>query len=287
MKNYDWVKEYFAITLGTMFLSVGLFLFLGPNTIAPGGVTGFAIILKKITGIEVFITNLVINIPLFLLGLKLLGKKFGAKTAYGTLMLSFFLFLVGVYFKDIQATNDLLLAAIFGGICNGIGVGLVFRNGGTTGGTDLAGTIANRFIPSLSIPKLMMFFDLMVVITAGVVEHKVETSLYSLIALYVIVKTADFIVEGLDYSKSFYIFTDMPEEISAVILKDLRRGVSAMTVTGMYTGAEKTLLLCVVDRAQAAKVKGIVRSVDPKAFITVTTTHEVLGQGFKNITPQA
>lgn len=284
MNRMEWLKEYAGITVGAAFISVGLFLFLAPNTIAPGGVTGFAIILKKLTGIEVFITNLVVNIPLFITGLMLLGKKFGSKTAFGTLTLSLFLYLMGLWFPDVQATNDILLAAIFGGICSGVGIGLVFRSGGTTGGTDLAGAIVHRYVPSLSIAKLMMVFDLMVVVTAGIVDHRVETSLYSLIALYVIVKTADFIVEGLDYSKSFFIFTDLPDEISKEIMVQLQRGVSALRVTGMYTQEEKTVLLCVVDRAQSAKVKGIVRHVDPKAFITVTTTHEVLGQGFKNIT---
>ena len=286
MKNkiYREFFNYLGITMGTFLMSVSLILFLEPNTIAPGGVTGLAIVIQKITGVPIDITNLVINIPLFILGIIILGKAFGAKTAYGTIMLSFFIRILMIFLGgNLLATQDLLLASLYGGVLMGIGIGFVFKSGGTTGGTDLAGAILNKFIPGLSIPKLMMILDLIIVTMAGIVNKNVETSLYSVIALYVLVKVADFIVEGLNYAKAFHIVTDNPNEISRAIIEKLDRGVTALSAKGMYTGNEKVVLLCVVNRAQVTKLKEIVYEVDEKAFMMVTTVHEVLGEGFRQI----
>lgn len=278
MKNF---MDYVLITLGTALLALGIILFFSPNTIAPGGVTGLAVVLKKLFGYKIFITNLVINVPLFITGVVVLGGAAGIKTAYGTLSLSVFLMLIEGYLPGLYATNDILLAAIFGGVISGVGIGLVFRSGATTGGTDLLGAILNKYIPSLSVPKLMMIVDLVIVTIAGVVNKKVETSLYSIIALYLIVKVADFIIEGLDYSKMFYIVSSKPEIISDALIVNLKRGVTSLKGTGMYTKTDKEVLMCVVNRAQVAKVKEIVKRIDENAFIMISTTHEVLGEGFK------
>lgn len=282
-KMYKGVLDYLLITVGTFLLAAGLVLFLEPNTIAPGGVTGLAIVVKKLTGIEIYLTNLIINIPLFIAGVYVLGRAFGVKTAYGTAVLSLFLYLFTVGDTSYMATDDILLAAIFGGILVGVGIGFVFRGGGTTGGTDLGGAILNKLIPGLSIAKMMMILDLFVIAAAGIVDRRLETSLYSMIALYVLVKVADFIVEGLDYSKSFHIVTDRPEDISKVIIEKLGRGVTSLYAKGMYTGKDKQVLLVVVNRAQVSKLKNIVMEADPRAFIMVSTAHEVLGEGFREI----
>lgn len=275
------IRDYILLLIGTFILALGIYWFLEPNTIAPGGVTGLAIVIKKITGVEVAITNLIINVPLFILGLVVLGKAFGFKTALGTLFLSIYLMILNKFGLEIALTDDLLLASIFGGICSGLGIGMVFRSGGTTGGTDLAGAILHNYFPSLSIAKLMMILDLFVIVTAGIVDKNIETSLYSMIALYTIVKVADFIVEGLDYSKSFQIVTDHPDEIGKALLENLDRGVTSLYGKGMYSGKDKQVLLCVVHRGQVAKAKKIIYDIDHRAFIMVTTTHEVLGEGFR------
>ena len=186
-KKLKKVIDYVSITAGTALLALSIYLFLSPNIIAPGGVTGLAVVIKKVFGYKIFITNLVMNIPLFLIGVFILGRDSGAKTAFGTLSLSFFLLYFETNFPGVFATNDILLASIFGGVLSGVGIGLVFRSGGTTGGTDLLGAILNNYIPFISVPKLMMIVDLMVVVTAGVVNRSVETSLYSIITLYLIV----------------------------------------------------------------------------------------------------
>ena len=278
---YKNLMSYILLTLGTFFIAAGLLLFLEPNTIAPGGVTGLAIVIKKLTGVEIYLTNLIVNIPLFIAGVYVLGRSFGVKTAYGTAALSVFLWLFTIGDANYMATDDILLAAIFGGILVGVGIGLVFRGGGTTGGTDLGGAILNKLYPGLSIAKMMMILDLFVIAAAGIVDRKLETSLYSMIGLYVLVKVADFIVEGLDYSKSFHIVTDRPEEIGSVIIEKLGRGVTSLYGKGMYTGKDKQVLLVVVNRAQVSKLKDIVMEIDPRAFIMVSTTHEVLGEGFR------
>ncbi len=282
-KKYRLFVDYLAIAVGSGLLAFSLVFFLEPNTIAPGGVTGFAILIQKLVGIPIDFTNLAVNIPLFIAGIMILGKAFGAKTAYATIMLSVFIRLFYTFFGEIAVTDDLLLAAIYGGVISGVGLGIVFRYGGTTGGTDLGGAILNKFFPNLSTAKMMMFLDLIVVISAGFVERRIETSLYSIIALYILVKLIDFIVEGLSYAKAFYIISNNPEEMGKTITKEMHRGVTALSGKGVYTGSSRDVLLCVVNRAQVAKLKRIVHEVDPNAFMMVSTIHEVLGEGFKEI----
>jgi uncharacterized membrane-anchored protein YitT (DUF2179 family) len=247
--------------------------------IAPGGVTGFAIVFKKITNIPIYITNLAINIPLFIIGIIVLGKNFGWKTLYCTLLLSFFLKIM----PSKAVTEDLLLASIFGGVITGVGLGIVFKTGGTTGGTDLAAAILNKIFPAFGTATFMMLIDSLVVAFAGIVDKKVETSLYSLIALFVATKVIDIILDGVGYLKAFTIITKKPEEISNKILEDIERGVTMFKGKGAYTKEDKDVLLCVVNRYQFAKVRNIVHDIDKDAFIMVTDVAEVLGEGFKKI----
>jgi len=171
MKKTTLFFEYAGMALGSALMAFALHFFLEPNTIAPGGVTGLAVVIQRITAVPMDVTNLLINIPLFIAGILILGKAFGAKTAYATLMLSVFLRLFIIVFgTEGTLTSDILLAAVYGGVSMGVGLGLIFRLGGTTGGTDLAGAILNKFFPSLSIAKLMMILDLIIVGIAGLVE---------------------------------------------------------------------------------------------------------------------
>ena len=285
MEEKNWYKvvlSMIGIGIGVFLMAMGLAFFLEPNIIAPGGVTGFAIVIKKVSNIPVYITNLVINIPLFIIGIITLGKNFGWKTLYATALLSLFLKVIPAQ----AVTPDLLLSSIFGGLITGIGLGIVFKLGGTTGGTDLAGSILNKVFPSISISTFMMTIDLLVVAFAGIVDMKVETSLYSIISLFVSIKVIDLILEGIGYLKGFLIITNKPEEISAKIMQDLNRGVTLFKGKGMYTKEEKDVLLCVVNRSQFSKIKEIVNKIDKDAFIMVTEVSEVLGEGFEEIINQ-
>lgn len=281
-KRYRTLFEYMGITLGCALIAFGLALLFAPNAIAPGGITGLAVVVQEVSNIPIDITNLAINIPLFIVGLFVLGGTFGLKTIYATLSLSAFTRLFIIIFGDNYAmTNDLLLSAIYGGVIVGTGIGFVFRSGGTTGGTDLTGAIINKYFPRLSVPKLMMILDLTIVIIAGIIVKNIEISLYSVMALYILVHMADFILEGLNYSKAFYIISSHSDEIGRKINLELDRGVTALKGRGFYSGEQKDILLCVVNRAQVARLKKLVYEIDEKAFIMVTTIHEVLGEGFK------
>jgi uncharacterized membrane-anchored protein YitT (DUF2179 family) len=268
-----------GITAGTFLLALGLAWFQEPNMIAPGGVTGFAIVFKKLTNIPVYITNLAINVPLFIIGIIVLGKNFGWKTLYATLLLSLFLKII----PERAITQDLLLASIFGGVVVGIGLGIVFKCGGTTGGTDLAGSILNKVFPVFSVSNFMMAIDILVVIFAGIVDKRVETSLYSVISLYLSVKLIDIILEGFGYAKAFIIISNKSYEIGKRIIKDFDRGVTLFKAKGMYTMEDKDVLLCAVNRYQFSKVKNMVYEIDKDAFVMVTDVAEVLGEGFKEI----
>lgn len=281
-KWYKVLFSYIVITVGVLIMAIGLNYFLAPNTIAPGGVTGFAIGFKKISGIPIYITNLVINIPLFLLGARLLGKSSAIKTLYATIILSLFL----KFLPTVILTHDLLLSAIFGGVLSGIGLGLVFKFDGTTGGTDLAGAILNRKFPRFSLPTFMMLIDLCVVGFAGIVEKKIEISLYSVIAMYVTIKIVDTILEGMGYLKGFYIITSKADEVAEMLMIELDRGVTSLKGKGMYTKKDRDVLLCVVPRAQFARVKDIVQEIDSSAFVMVTEMYEAIGEGFKQVLPK-
>ncbi len=270
--------DVFFVTFGSVIAAVALQFFLIPGTIAPGGVSGLSVAVEKLTGIQVYILNLAINIPLFILGAKFLGKKSAVLTLYSLLVLSGVL---AVLPQDIVFTEDLFLAAIFGGILLGLGLGIVFKAGGTTGGTDLAGAIVHDKWPGLSIAKGMAIADFVIVAFAGVVDKNVNTSLYSLIALFFCTKIADMVLDGFNYFKGFFIVSSKPEEVGTALMQNLERGVTVLKGSGMYSKQERPVLLCVVSRAQFVRAKDIITQIDEKAFIMVCDMREVFGLGFK------
>ena len=275
-KWYMFFISYVVIALGVFVMAIAINYFFAPNTIAPGGVTGFAVVVEELIGVEIYLINLIINIPLFIFGAKALGKVTAIKTLYATVLLSLFLKIL----PPIVLTHDMLLSSIFGGVLAGAGLGLVFKFGGTTGGTDLAGAMINDKYPHFSLAGAMMMIDFVVVAFAGIVGKNIEISLYSVIAMFTTVKVIDLVLEGVGYVKAFYIITDMADEVGEKLMLDLNRGVTALQGKGMYTKESKEVLLCVVSRSQFFQVKEIVKSIDPKAFIMVTEMSEVLGEGF-------
>lgn len=278
-KKYKTFIEYLGITIGCALMAMSLSAFTVPNKIAPGGVSGLATVIFYLTNIPVGITMLVFNIPLFILGIKILGRGVGIKTLYGTIMVSVFIDYIIIL---PTFTTDLLLASVFGGIILGVGLGIVFRFGGTTGGTDLAAAIINKYFPGFTIGTLLMIIDFFVVLVAGLVFKQAEISLYSLISLFTSIKVMDFIQEGLGYAKAFFIISNNPEKISKIVIQELDRSVTSLSGHGMYTREERQVLLCVVHRAQVNRLKELVHAVDPRAFVILTEVREVLGEGFKD-----
>ena len=185
--------------------------------------------------------------------------------------------------SSIEVTNDVLLSAISGGIILGVSLGLIFRINGSTGGTDLIALLLHKFFPSLSIPTLMGFADGCVVILSGIVSRNIETALYSAIALYIIVKVSDIMVEGINTSSSFTIISDKYMEIGNAITDELQRGATILKGQGLYTGNEKNVLLVVVSKKQVITLRKLVKRIDPHSFIIISDIFEVLGEGFKEI----
>lgn len=272
--------DVFILIVGCFLMAVSLNLFFNPHTIAPGGLTGLAVVINTIFPIPLWVVNLVLNIPLFALAFKILTKNDMIKTVLGILLLSLALKVTdGLAMIDV--TNDIILAIISGSILMGLGHGLIFRINGTTGGTDLIGLLLNKYIPSISVPVLMGCVDSLVVILSGIVTGKIEIALYSTLALFIIVKVSDIIVDGFDYSKSFMIISDKYKEISDIIMEDFDRGATILTGEGAYTGSNKKVLLVVVSKKEVVKLKKQIKEIDPKSFIIITDIHEAVGNGFK------
>ncbi len=260
-------------------MSVGLNMFLEPYMIASGGLTGLAIVLKSLFNTPLWFINLVFNIPLFIFGIKILGKKDAIKTLIGILLLTFFL-KVTEPLTSVFQTNDILLSSIAGGIVVGISLGMLFRVDASTGGTELACLILNKIFPFISISVFMFIIDGVVIALAGIVSKNIQIALYAIISLYVSVKICDTIVEGFDFSKSFIIVTNHPDEISDSIMKNLERGVTFLEGRGGYSKQKKDVLLVVVSRREEVLLRKLVNEIDPLSFVIINNAYEVLGEGF-------
>jgi uncharacterized membrane-anchored protein YitT (DUF2179 family) len=250
-------------------------LFLVPNRIAPGGVSGLGTILYHLFGIPVGISMLVLNAVLFVFGFREMGKEFGVKSLAAAVLLSIFIDLISLP----PVTGDPLLASIYGGVIMGLGLGVVFRAGATTGGTVLFAKMIHRYFHFLSVAWVLFLVDFLVVVFAGFVFGP-TMALYALVSLFVGSKAIDLVQEGLNAVKAFIIISDHSEEISLRILKDLDRGVTVLYGKGAYTKNEKNVLLCALNRMQSAKLKAIVSEIDPKAFVLVADVTEAMGEGF-------
>jgi uncharacterized membrane-anchored protein YitT (DUF2179 family) len=270
------VMDYLLIIIGAMIVALTFRLFLFPNEIASGGVSGISTIIGHVFGIEPAITQWVFNIPLFIAGFLLLGRQFGIKTFVGTAFLPLVVYLS----RDMEPlTHDPFLAALFGGVGVGLGLGLVFRGKASTGGTDLAAQIMHKYL-GLTLGISILLIDGLVVISSAI-AFNIELALYALISLYVTGKTIDLVQVGLGYAKVALIISNEPEKLRHTLLNDLNRGVTKLSGTGGYTEDERPVLMCVVNQTEVTKLKELVRLTDPLAFIIVTNANEVLGEGFK------
>lgn len=272
------VYQFAGVSLGVLLVALGLNMFLIPNRIAAGGVSGIATILHYLIGTPVGLAILVLNIPLFVLGIYRLGLTFGFRSLYGTITLSF---LVDILAPVVPVfTNDTLLAVLYGGLFTGLGLGLVFRSGGTTGGTDLAAAVLRSYT-GVNIGQLLFLVDGAVVIAAGLAFRSVELAMYALLTIAITSWLIDVVQEGISYARAFLIISDHPQEIAAKITRDLQRGATLWQAQGVYTGTRQNVLLSIVNRAEVSQLKAIVHEVDPRAFVILSNVHEVLGEGFK------
>ena len=272
------LKKYLTILLGAFVVSLSLDLFLVPADIAPGGLSGVAIILHHLANIPVGISILLLNIPLFLWSLRYFDAEFMFSSLFGMVSLSILTDMLA-WLKPV--TGDILLSAVYGGALMGFGLGLVFQSGATTGGTDIGAQILKKHFPSVSVGKFVLLIDAFIVSLAGIIFGSWEVLLYSAATLYVCSYIIDLMVEGIDFAKAAYIISENPRLISEQISKTLERGTTALNAFSHYSGAEKTVLLCVVKKYEINKLKKIIKSVDRNAFVILSDTREVLGNGFK------
>ncbi|NHC19971.1 YitT family protein [Bacillus sp. MM2020_4] len=269
-------QRILLITIGAILMSVGLEIFLVPNNVIDGGITGISIMLSYLTGWKLGIFLFILNIPFFFIGYKQIGKTFALSTLYGIIILSIGTTLL----HPVPAfTQDILLATVFGGIVLGIGVGLVIRYGGSLDGTEILAILFNNKLP-FSVGEIIMFFNLFILGCAGFV-FSWDRAMYSLIAYFVAYKTIDVTITGLDESKSVWIISDNARQIGDAIMNRLGRGVTYINGEGAYSGDDKKVIFCVINRLEEAKLKEIVTESDDSAFLAVADIAEVRGGRFK------
>lgn len=275
LKQHSRLVENFEILSGSFLTALGFNMFLNPNDIASGGVAGISIIIKHLLGVQPALTQWFLNIPLFILGLVFLGKVYAMRTVSGSFFLPLFIFLTS---KVPSITANPLLAAIYGGLVVGIGLGLVFKGNASTGGLSIIASIVNKYT-GFSIGKCQMLTDACVVISASLV-FKPDKVLYALISIFVTSRAIDLIQLGFTNSKVAFVVSDKSDEISQLILKTLNRGLTKLSGLGGYTDENRTVLMVVMEQAEITRFKNMVESIDPNAFIIISNTHEVLGKGF-------
>lgn len=271
------VLDYLGIAVGAAMVALALDWFLVPNRIAAGGVSGLATVAHHVFAWPVGLTMLVVNVPLFAASVKALGFRFGIKTIYGTVVTSVLVDVLAPYLAPL--TRDPALASIYGGVLAGIGIGITFRFGGSTGGTDMAARLLNHFT-SISVGRSLLIFDGVVIALAGVVFNP-ELALYAFLSVFVTSKAIDVIQEGSAYAKGAFIISDKAAEIGERILHELERGVTALKGQGLYTRADREVLFVIVARHEIHRLSELVHSVDPRAFMVITDVSDVLGEGFR------
>lgn len=272
------VMRFAGVTVGVLLTALGLDIFLVPSKIVAGGVSGLATVLHYLLHVPVGAAMLFMNIPLFLAAVYRLGLKFALRSLYGTISLSFFIDVLAPYMP--VATRDPLLASVFGGVLVGFGLGLVFKFGGTTGGTDMAAAIVRTYTGA-RVGQILLFIDGAVVVAAGLSFRSWELALYSLIVIYVSSRLIDLVQEGISYAKAFFIVSGEPRKIAGAVLREMQRGVTVLRGRGAYSGADRDVLLVVVNRAEVSRLKELVQQLDNSAFVILTDVHEALGEGFR------
>ncbi|MDF2963525.1 MAG: rane protein [Paenibacillus sp.] len=272
------------ILLGTAIYAFGLHYFVISNELMEGGITGIALLLNYIFQFPPSITTLIINVPLFALGWKYLGKESMFYSIIGTLALSLFLWIMEWLIQHqwlipFRSEQDYFLATAYAGLTLGIGLGLVFRYGGTTGGSDIIARIGQKW-KGWSMGQVILVFDGLVIGSALFFIPK-EKILYTFVAVFITTKVIDIIIEGSYAARSFTIITDHAEELVTVISEELDRGATIIPAVGGYSRVSKNVVYCVVYRHEMKKLKDLTRSIDPRAFIIINEVHDVLGEGFK------
>lgn len=283
MKRWlDLGKRMGMLFVGCLLLASAYNLAFDPNGLVTGGVSGLGIVIRSLTkdlwpgGIPLWFSGLLLNLPIYAVGYLSRGRKFIMSSLLGTLMMSLALFLIPTV--DI-VEGDRILAALFGGVCGGVGVALVIMAQASTGGTDMLGISLAKYIPGINVATLIGILDGLVVLS-GVFVFGIASSLYAVVGVYLMAKVSELILTGLRNAQMVYCISGKNEEIAEEILKHLERGVSQLSIRGLYTGQDRSMLMCVVSRREIIPLKRIIRRHDPQAFVIVSSVNDVRGEGF-------
>jgi uncharacterized membrane-anchored protein YitT (DUF2179 family) len=277
-----WFRAYALIIAGAFIIAAGYVFFITPHRIVPGGIYGISIILHHSFGTPVGLVALVFNIPLTLLGIKVLGPRFGAKTITGFLFTSGFMDGLSFLYGHEPLVDDMLLSSVFGGFVIGVGVGFLFKAKATCGGTDVMAMMLGKWTKR-PLGQLMMMVDSVIVLGGAMVFADWTIPMYSLIAIFVIGKMIDTVLQGISYDKVILIVSDHYLEIGRKITDDLGRGGTFIQAEGMYNGCGRNLIFVVLNRRELALLEQYVHDIDPRAFITVMNADEILGEGFRSL----
>ncbi len=278
-----WFKSYLQIAIGTFLVSVGYVMFISPDKIVPGGIYGISIMLHYMLGTPIGMTALAFNIPLTLIGTKLLGPRFGVKTVVAFVLTSVYVDTLYYFFgSEPLVEGETLVASIFGGLFVGAGVALTFKAKATSGGSDVIAMILQKYtrLPS---GQLMMMVDGVIVLGSLLVFGDWRIPLFSFITIFVIGRVIDFTLHGFSYDKTLFIISDKHEEIRDSIINDLKRGGTFLHGEGMYNHAEKQIIFTVLSPREMYLLEEYVNRIDPNAFIAVLEAYEILGKGFKSL----
>lgn len=268
----DWSRILAGLMLGAMAYQ----LFLIPNEIAPGGFTGVGQILNTLFGWNVGFVALVLNVPLFALSMRSMGWRFGIRS----LLASFAFSMLIDYLPFGALTHDKMLAAIFGGVVAGVGFGLIMLGDATTGGSDMLGMLIHRKIKVIKVSSLVFSVDALVIVAAGIV-YDVQEALLALVSTYIMARVLDRVLEGPNMAKAYFIISRKADEIAGAVMKNMGRGVTSLAGRGMYTGEDRSVLLCVINRRETLRLRTLVSGIDPCAFMIATDVREALGEGFQ------
>ncbi len=274
------IRDMVIIAFAAFIYAAGISLFLDPNNLAPGGVTGISVILNRLSGIETGTLYFLLNVPIVLLGIWKFGWRFIVKTAYAIALTSFFTNLLSGH-KAL--TEDPLLAALAGGVLIACGIGLVFKTGATTGGMDIIIKIIRQKYKYLKTGFLFQCTDMSIVAASGFIFRDLNIALYALIAVLISGRALDYILYGQDEARMVYIITGKPQEVGRKILESLEAGITYLHGKGGWTGQEKQVIFCVVRKQLAPRVEAIVKEEDPAAFMIITRASEIYGEGYKDL----
>ncbi len=278
-----WLKNYSLIVVGAFIMAAGFVLFITPYKFVPGGVYGISIVIHWMLGTPVGLIALCFDIPLTIIGIKVLGPRFGMKTVVGFFSTAIFMDTITYFYgSEPLVPGDPLLSAIFGGLFIGLGLGLIFKSKATSGGSDIVAMIIGKYT-KLPMGQLMIFVDSAIVTIGLIAFQDWKIPLYSLIVIFITGKVVDLVLEGANYEKVLFIISDKSEEIRNKIVIDLNRGGTYLKGEGMWGHNEKSIVFTVVNRREMTMLQEYIHHIDPKAFVTVLNATEILGNGFKSL----